>query len=382
MKNLKEYLGKIPKQDYLTIGLSCVVLLVFLIFTILSTIITFRQSFSIGGFRIYFYGILIALGMIAAFIVASILWKKKGYREGDTYWLLAFILPLALVGLRTFYIAFSPDRINFFDFRGGGLALYGGVIGGAIGILLYSWWRRTSPFAISDIILIGVILGQSIGRWGNFFNGEAYGLSTSGTHVPPFTVDIDGGYHLATFFYESVLNLIGFFVLWQVFKRSKKLGTTTACYFIWYGITRAIIEPLRLDSLMIGSGSDVIINRVSFLISLLLIVGGVVILLLNRKGWIHQEHANLLEINRPSKKVKESEDGNGGTITTESCGDVIEGIRDGEKGAPPKSISKPTERGMQGRASDSKRIEDRERDKPTRSCVGRKYESTDDDFPF
>jgi len=268
----------------------------------MSALLNLRSYFTIFGFNIYFYGILVAAGILVAFIIACILWKKKGYRENDPYLVLLIAMPVAFLGARIMYVAFHDGSMNFFDFRGGGLAIYGGLIFGALAVVCYSIFiRKSTPFAVTDIIVVGLILAQSIGRWGNFFNGEAYGLGTGDFSFPLLTVTIDGSNHLATFFYESLLNFIGFFVLWQEFKRSRKIGTTTAMYCIYYGTVRTIIEPLRLDSLMMGSG-DVIINRVSFLISLLLIVAGIAILLMNRKDLISQRHHGLLEINGPKKR--------------------------------------------------------------------------------
>jgi len=387
-KRVKEFMKKHRNKI-----LAGVVVFAYVLFAILAMVLPFPNSyFTIFGLDIYIYGVLIATGMLVCFIVACMLWKEKGYRNGDPYWLLVFIIPLALLGLRLMYMAFTPERVNFFDFRSGGLALYGGIIGGAIGLLLFSWWRRSSPFAISDIIVVGMILGQAIGRWGNFFNEEIYGLSTGGFSFPPLTVVIGGNNHLATFFYESVLNLIGFFVLWFVFKHSKKCGTTTAAYFIYYGTVRAVLEPLRDTSHMLGNGSDIIINRVYFLISLLIIVGGIVILLLNRKGWIYQQHDRLLEINRPKKIKPEKQDKgeeevDGKSIQSESCGVVSERVGNGDAGQEVQPVSNSKRTRVQRGTSDSERIENgKMRDSKSSSHPDRKAKSsnsgTDDDFPF
>ena len=140
-------------------------------------------------------------------------------------------------------------------------------------------------------------MGQSIGRWGNFFNQEAYGLATN-WHCFPFTVYIEAidEYHLATFFYESILNLIGFAVLLTIFLKQKKHGTTTATYFIWYGIVRAIIEPLRMDSLLFpGTTADFVFNRVSFVLSIAICITGVILLYLNKKGKLSQNDKHLFK---------------------------------------------------------------------------------------
>jgi phosphatidylglycerol:prolipoprotein diacylglycerol transferase len=142
-----------------------------------------------------------------------------------------------------------------------------------------------------------LLLAQSIGRWGNFFNQEAHGFMVD-WNLFPFTVFINNGieptgYYLATFFYESILNLIGFAFLFWMFHKQKKHGTTSACYMIWYGISRAIVEPLRTDSLHLFGNSDFVLNRVSFLVSIAIIILGVVILVLNKKGIFSQNDERL-----------------------------------------------------------------------------------------
>ncbi|MCL2569816.1 MAG: prolipoprotein diacylglyceryl transferase [Firmicutes bacterium] len=260
------------------------------------------MGFYIGNLEIRFYGIIIAAAILVAFFVCLNLFKKRGYNEDFVYILLIILVPLGIFGARVFYVVFSPDSINLFAIRDGGLAIYGAVIVGMLGVFIFTKLRRVSFFALTDIIAIGLILAQAIGRWGNFTNQEAYGLEVN-FHFFPITVLIGNTPHLATFFYESLLNFVGFAVLLYIYmQRNPRVGTITALYFIYYGIVRAIIEPLRLDSLLIFGISDFVLNRISFVISILLIIAGVVILMLNRKNLINQDETGLLKKEKANDK--------------------------------------------------------------------------------
>jgi phosphatidylglycerol:prolipoprotein diacylglycerol transferase len=275
-----------------------------------------KRSVEIGGFEIYYYGMIIAFAICVAFFVGLWLFRVVGYREEVGYQNLLLSVPCGIIFARIYYVLFSDWAYynSFFDvinIRGGGMAIYGAIIGGAIGIYAVARLNHVGFFTLADVVIIGVILAQSIGRWGNFVNDEAYGFEV-GVHVPPFTVDIDGTPHLATFFYESVLNLIGFLVLFFYYttriKRKKYLyGTISAMYLIWYGVSRAIIEPLRADSLLIFGRSEFIFNRVSFMLSLALIGLGVLILYAAKRGWISQNNDSIkigAEKPKPHEKKK------------------------------------------------------------------------------
>jgi len=217
-------------------------------------------------------------------------------------------VPIGVVCARLCYVFFDivehgleryESLADVFDTRGGGMAIYGGIIGGALGIFIASRLKvvkRTGAgfFAITDITLVGVLLAQSIGRWGNFVNQEAYGSPTS-FHVFPFAVKITKPigqracehftpecWHVATFFYESMLNLIGFAVLLFLFlyltKRGMRYnGLVSGLYLIWYGLVRAILEPLRTDTPLLFGTGDIVINRVYFLMSVAIFVIGAIL---------------------------------------------------------------------------------------------------------
>lgn len=237
------------------------------------------NGFYIGNLEIRFYGIISALSYLLGVVVTCFNAKRRGMKTDDIIVLACYVIPLAIVGARLYYVLFSLEKYtNFWDIFKiweGGLALYGGLIGGALGVLLFSIIHKKNVFAVADIVMPSMILAQSLGRWGNFFNQEAYGYAVTNPSLQwfPFSVYIDGsGWHLATFFYESLWNFVSFIilesVLWKVdFKRN---GVITAGYFVLYGAGRAWIEGLRTDSLYIGNSS----LRVSQLLSIIFVIGG------------------------------------------------------------------------------------------------------------
>lgn len=228
--------------------------------------------------QIPWYGFLIAAGMLSA-VLLCIHEEKRRSLPRDTVIDLAFwIIPFGLIGARLYYVifqweAFSADPITALYIWEGGLAIYGGVIGGFLAILLFARRRKCQPFMLTDMIVPGLSLAQAIGRWGNYFNMEAYGVAITDPtwQFFPVGVQIPGpsGYtwHMATFFYESVWDLAVFLVLWFIIrKRTNRHGITTLWYCLLYGFGRFLIEGLRTDSLM---SSDI---RVSQLLSLILVL--------------------------------------------------------------------------------------------------------------
>ena len=244
------------------------------------------DGFNIFGLEIKLYGILIASAMLIGVFLAQYLAKKRGLNPDDIIILALMVIPLSILGARIYYCIFSDTNYTFKTFwqiRNGGLAIYGGIIGGIIAIVLFSIIKKDYKLIIRlfDVIAPALILGQAIGRWGNFFNQEAYGNLVTNPRWQwfPFAVKIEtlAGYewHLATFFYESMWNLIGFALLLIAFKKFKKTGSVTAVYLIYYGLGRMWIEGLRTDSLYWGP------LRVSQWLSAILVVIGVAILVYN-----------------------------------------------------------------------------------------------------
>lgn len=224
------------------------------------------------------YGVLITTGVIAALLLCLHEEKRRGLKDDTIVDLAFWAIPLALVGARVYYVlfnwqAFADDPIGVLRIWEGGIAIYGAIIGGFIGVLIFSRRRSLSPFALTDIIAPGLALAQGIGRWGNYFNMEAYGRAITNPAWQFFPIGVQipigSGYawHMATFFYESCWDVAVFAFLWFVIrKRAEKTGTVTLWYLLLYGIGRFLIEGLRTDSLMSGS------IRVSQLLSLVLVI--------------------------------------------------------------------------------------------------------------
>jgi len=212
-----------------------------------------RIAFSIGSFDIMWYGIMIAVGIVCAFLV--ILYrapKYHGISADRTFNLVILILVVALVGARVYYVLFEwgfysahPEEI--LNFRAGGLAIHGGLIFGCLTAALLARKYKEKFFNIADLFFVGVPLGQAIGRWGNFFNSEAHGTPTN----LPWAVYVDGVPVHPTFLYESIWCFILVFILWRVDSKRVFVGQTFLLYCMLYSVERFFVEGLRTDSLMV-----------------------------------------------------------------------------------------------------------------------------------
>ena len=248
-------------------------------------------AFYIGEKAIYWYGIVIAVGLIMGVIVGLIEAKRRGYRAEMVLDLILVAVPICIIFARLYYVVFewqnyAADPIRILYIWEGGLAIYGAVIGGVIAAIIFYYWRRVSIGEVLDVAAPGLIIGQAIGRWGNFANQEAFGRAVTDTSLQwfPYAVKIDAGktidgvfyaagYYYATFFYESMWNLIVFAVLMLVRKKVKIRGGIFALYVTLYGLGRFWIEQLRTDSLMWHG------YRVSQAVSELLVIGGLAYLI-------------------------------------------------------------------------------------------------------
>ena len=249
--------------------------------------------FGENGFAVHWYGIIIAIGLALGVILGVLEAKRRGYRSEMVLDFMLLAIPLAIVCARLYYVIFAPETVHYNTLLdviavwNGGLAIYGGVIGGVIAALIFKWWRRVSIGEMLDIAAPSLIIAQGIGRWGNFVNQEAYGNIVTDPSMQwfPYAVQIEAKQNLwfqATFFYEFIWNVIVFAVLMLLRKKIKTKGGIFALYCIGYGIGRFAIESLRSDSLMVGG------IRVSQLVSLALIVGGLLYLILMsrfKKEW-------------------------------------------------------------------------------------------------
>lgn len=253
-----------------------------------------RVAFNLFGMDVYWYGIIIALGVILAFIYAMKRTKQFGLIGDHVFDVVFVAIIFGFIGARAYYCIFINAEINFFDLRHGGLAIYGGIIGAALAAAVMCIIRKVKLPAFFDLGGLGLLIGQGIGRWGNFVNQEAYGAPTAGT-LPwgmtgtiiiddPLVVAMqnqldkagEGVYALVhpCFLYESLLCFVGFILLhiW-----SKKLrtfdGEIFLLYVMWYGTGRALIEGLRTDSLMLGDiRVSQLVGIVSAVVALVLLI--------------------------------------------------------------------------------------------------------------
>ncbi|WFA09623.1 prolipoprotein diacylglyceryl transferase [Tissierella sp. Yu-01] len=239
-------------------------------------------AFTIFGIEVRWYGVLISLGVIIGTILALREAKRKGVNEDTIIDLLLFAIPVAIIGARLHYVIFSWDSyknnlLEILNLRGGGLAIHGAIIGGAIVALIFSKVKNISFWKLGDIVAPSLILGQAIGRWGNYANQEAYGGPTD----LPWAIVVNGVKVHPTFLYESIWNfLIFIFLMWYTRNKIKKDGEIFLLYIILYSVGRFIIEGLRTDSLMLGP------IRVAQLISLMSILIGAFIFYKRRKDTI------------------------------------------------------------------------------------------------
>jgi len=217
-----------------------------------------RIALSIGPFSIYWYGIIIAAGFLLAVWYGMYRAKQIGLKADDLLDILTFGVPAAIIGARAYYVIFNYDKLYYYDpaaiirIWDGGLAIYGGLIAAVLVGVLYARRKGIRIGALLDLGAMGFLIGQSIGRWGNFVNAEAYGSATNSIIRMDLT-NLDTlvsvyGVH-PTFLYESVWNAIAFILLHFYFKKRRFNGEVFLLYVAWYGFGRGLIEGLRTDSL-------------------------------------------------------------------------------------------------------------------------------------
>lgn len=216
-------------------------------------------AFTLFGKDIYWYGIIIAMGFLLAVCYMMYRAKSFGLTQDDVLDMVLWAVPIGVVCARLYYCIFYwelyvDDPISIVYIWEGGLAIYGGIIGGAITLLVVAKVKKIPPLVMLDVASMGVIIGQLVGRWGNFMNREAHGAVTD-SFFKMGLQDASGAvtYYQPTFLYESVWNLIGFIGLHLFVKKRKFDGEVFLLYVAWYGLGRAWIEGLRTDSLYLFS---------------------------------------------------------------------------------------------------------------------------------
>lgn len=246
----------------------------------------------LGFLSIKWYSVLMLIALLIGITMITREAKHFNISENFITNLLFWTVIIAIIGSRTYYVIFEWDYYSLhpeeiIKIWQGGLAIHGAILFGALFIIFYTKKYKVKTLKIIDIIVPALCIGQVIGRWGNFFNGEAHGPATTlkflqNLHLPNFIIEgmyINGTYYHPTFLYESIWNLVGFIIL-MCLRRYKylKVGTLTSIYLIWYSIGRFFIEALRTDSLMLGN------IKMAQLVSILLFIIGVIIFIFCHRG--------------------------------------------------------------------------------------------------
>ena len=264
----------------------------------------YDSYFKFFGLTVTYYGFLIALAMGMGVFIACKLAKLRGLKSDDILLLACYILPLAILGARTYYVIFSGESYSFLEFFKiweGGLAILGGVIGGAVAIILFCLIHKKNFLDIADIAIISLILGQGIGRIGCYFAGCCYGIEVTDPSLMwfPLSTKIHGVWHLSTFFYESFSCFVIFGIfMFLILKKVKTRGIMSSLYLICYGTVRFILEALRDESESLYLGSV----KFSQLLSGLMVVGGIILLVL-----IICEKKGLIKFNKKIAKANDAE---------------------------------------------------------------------------
>ena len=268
--------------------------------------------FSVFGHRIYFYGVLFALGFTLGILYCARRSKDFGLKSDDFYDMVILLIPLSILCARIYYVLFRLDDfigrplIAYFAVWEGGIAIYGGIIGGILAIWLVTRRKKLPFLAMLDLTVFGVLIGQIIGRWGNFMNREAFGAQTE-VFCRMGLTDPSGHtiYVHPTFLYESLWNLALFIGLWLWVRKGKRKydGQMSLLYLFFYGLGRAWIEGLRTDSLYIGHTGI----RVSQALSLVLVLCAGALLLWQRR---RQHPAEKLWVNqvKAAEEAKQNEE--------------------------------------------------------------------------
>ena len=248
-----------------------------------------RVAIDLGPIQIYWYSIIVFVGL---FIGSIIIFKEARKRKISEEFLINLIcdsIIIGIIGARLYYVLFNlsyylHNPLEIFAIWNGGLAIHGGVFAALIFIIIYCKKNRINIIQTLDVVVVGLIIGQAIGRWGNFFNAEAYGQITTLTTlqsqgIPKFIIDgmyILGEYRQPTFLYESIWCFAGFIALIIIRKcKYLKRGQLTGFYLIWYGLARFVIESMRSDSLMIGH------IKIAQVVSVIFVLSGIVLTVYN-----------------------------------------------------------------------------------------------------
>lgn len=272
-----------------------------------------RVALDLGFIQIYWYSIFVFLGLLTATILIYREGKRQNIKEDDLINLIFYSVIIGIFGARLYYVIFNlsyylKNPLEILAIWNGGLAIHGGIIAGLLFILFYCHKHKIEILRLLDITVVGLIIAQAIGRWGNFFNSEAYGAITTlsaleSQHIPKFIIDgmyIMGEYRQPTFLYESMWCLLGFIIMLLIRKYNKKilLGNLASFYLVWYGIERLFVEGLRSDSLMLGQ------IKVAQLVSLIFIISGTILFIYVNKILKNNKLYHIEQEKNKTKKLR------------------------------------------------------------------------------
>ncbi|MCP1125986.1 prolipoprotein diacylglyceryl transferase [Bacillus sp. AFS018417] len=249
-----------------------------------------RVAIQLGPFPIYWYGVIIGTGVLLGLWLATRESERLGLPKDTIIDLVLIAVPIAILCARAYYVIFewgyySQNPSEILRIRHGGLAIHGGLIGAVITGWVFAKKRGLSFWKLADIVAPSILLGQAIGRWGNFMNQEAHGGEVTrqfleSLHLPQFIINqmyIDGVYYQPTFLYESLWDFAGVILLLLLRKANLRRGELFFTYLIWYSTGRFFIEGLRTDSLMLGP------LRVAQVISIAIIIVSIIFIVVRRK---------------------------------------------------------------------------------------------------
>lgn len=268
-------------------------------------------ALELGPISVRWYGIIIAFGILLGYFIAQEGVKRIGFDKDTLVDIIFWSAIFGFIAARLYFVIFQwpyyiQNPIEIPMIWNGGIAIHGGLIGGFVTGIIICKQKNINPFQIGDVIAPSMILGQGIGRWGNFMNHEAHGGPVSRTflenlHIPDFIINnmyINGRYYQPTFLYESIWDILGFAIL-ILFRKYLRIGDTFCLYLIWYSIGRFFVEGMRTDSLMLTS--DI---RVAQLMSIILIIVGIVIMIIRRVKYNAPRYKDVGPLTWSNQKVK------------------------------------------------------------------------------
>ena len=238
------------------------------------------------GVEISWYGVLFGIGFLVALILSSQLCKERDVNPDFPYTAIWFVFPLSILGARIYYLAFHGGIESFadiFTFWQGGLAVYGGIIGGLLGLIIACLWKKINIITMTDVAAPLLAIGQFFGRIGCIFGECCYGVEVTNKalHWFPIAVNVHGKYYFATNFYESLFNLALFFALTTILRKVKIKGINTCSYLVGYGVVRFILETFRADAQTLYIGNYPVSKLVSIICVMVGVIGITTLLIVN-----------------------------------------------------------------------------------------------------